>query len=117
MLFRSGFGTFDELFELLTLAQTGKLDRTPLIVLHGASYWREVVNFDALVRHGMITAEDLKLFHIVDSPDEAMAVLQDKLRPEPEPVTPALARSMTATRGVSRTLTDTPPTPGTEKSP
>ena len=57
--FPGGFGTFDELFEILTLAQTRKLDRSIPVFLYGSAYWHEVVNFEALVRHGTIAAEDL----------------------------------------------------------
>src|SRR5438128_9433148 len=73
--FPGGFGTLDELFELLTLSQTGKLDRRMIVILYGSSYWNEIVNFGALVRHGMISAEDLALFRVVDSPTEALDVL------------------------------------------
>lgn len=74
-VFPGGFGTFDELFELLTLQQTGKASRVP-IVLIGGSYWREVVNFEALVAHGMIAERDLDLFDIADDAAEAWALLQ-----------------------------------------
>jgi len=79
-VFPGGFGTMDELFEILTLQQTGKGRPLP-IVLFGASYWRELVNFDALVRHGMIDAADLALFRLVDDPEEAwQALLEGGLR-------------------------------------
>src|SRR5215470_11455084 len=61
VVFPGGYGTLDELFEFLTLCQTGKLVRPILILLYGASYWREIVDFPALVRHGMIAQEDLAL--------------------------------------------------------
>ena len=93
--FPGGFGTLDELFELLTLAQTRKLDRKMLVLLYGSSYWNEIVNFKALVRHGMIQAEDLALFHLVDSPSQALDVLQKGLGTGMEPATPAIARSVT----------------------
>ena len=93
--FPGGFGTLDELFELLTLSQTGKLERPVMVVLYGAAYWKEIIDFDALVRHGMIAADDLELFHVVDSPGDALAILQRGLRPEPERPGPALARSVT----------------------
>jgi len=54
--FPGGFGTLDELTEILTLQQTGKLDRRIVILLYGTAYWKEIINFDALVRHGMISA-------------------------------------------------------------
>jgi uncharacterized protein (TIGR00730 family) len=93
--FPGGFGTLDELFEILTLSQTGKLDRRVIVILYGSSYWNEIVNFKALVRHGMISAEDLALFHVVDSPAEALEVLQRGLATEMAPVTPAIAKSVT----------------------
>ncbi len=74
-----GFGTFDELFETLTLVQTKKIRKRLPIVLFGKAFWDEVVNFDALVRHGTISAEDLSLFHRTDSVDEAFAYITEQL--------------------------------------
>ena len=71
IVFPGGFGTFDELFELLTLVQTQKLRKAMPIVVFGTGYWREVVDFDALVRHGTISARDLDLMHHTDSVDDA----------------------------------------------
>ena len=93
--FPGGFGTLDELFEMLTLAQTRKLDRPMLVLLYGPDYWKEIVDFEALVRHGMIAAEDLKLFRYVDSPTEALDVLTKGLSAEMDACTPAFARSTT----------------------
>ena len=59
VVFPGGFGTLDELFEMLTLTQTQKLERDIPIVLYGSRYWREIINFDALVRHGTIDRADL----------------------------------------------------------
>jgi len=89
VVFPGGFGTFDELFEMLTLAQTRKLDRNMLILLYGAAYWKEVINFEALVRHGVIAAEDLELFSFVDTPAEALARLQKGIVLEPVAAAPA----------------------------
>ncbi|HEY6866045.1 MAG TPA: TIGR00730 family Rossman fold protein [Candidatus Eisenbacteria bacterium] len=94
--FPGGFGTMDELFELLTLVQTGKLERPIVILLYGADYWREIVNFDAMVRHGVIAARDLTLFHFVDTPAAALAALQRGLAPALAPEVPAFARSRTS---------------------
>jgi uncharacterized protein (TIGR00730 family) len=69
--FPGGFGTLDELFETLTLVQTKKMKKPMPIVLFGNDYWNEVVNFDALVRHGTISPEDVNLFYRTDSVDEA----------------------------------------------
>ena len=68
--FPGGFGTFDELFEVTTLRQTGKGRDIP-IVLFDESYWRNVVNFDRLVAEGMIAPEDMKLIAFADTPREA----------------------------------------------
>jgi hypothetical protein len=96
VVFPGGFGTLDELFELLTLSQTGKLDPTVSILLYGADYWREIVDFDALARRGMIAAEDLRLLQFVDSPAAAFEALRRHLRPDDESTAaPALARSVT----------------------
>ncbi len=73
-IFPGGFGTFDEFFEILTLVQTRKAPTVP-IVLFGRDYWREVVNFPALVRHGMVDEADLGLFEMVDDAEEAWAAL------------------------------------------
>jgi uncharacterized protein (TIGR00730 family) len=77
VVFPGGFGTFDELFEVLTLSQTAKTTRIP-VVLFDRSYWSEVVNFDALVRHGVINAADLDLFRYADSGQEAWDVLLEE---------------------------------------
>ena len=81
--FPGGFGTLDELFEILTLAQTRKLDRAIPVLLYGSDYWNEVVNFEALVRHGTIAAEDLGLFEFVDEPGATLARLKSRVRPPP----------------------------------
>jgi uncharacterized protein (TIGR00730 family) len=75
LVFPGGFGTIDELFEILTLRQTGKMRKHLAIVLFGAEFWNEVINFDALVRHGTISREDLQLFHRTDSVDEAFEIV------------------------------------------
>jgi uncharacterized protein (TIGR00730 family) len=94
--FPGGFGTLDELMEMLTLQQTGKLARKTPILLYGPSYWNEVVDFEALVRHGTISREDLALFTFADDTATALRLLQGWLTAEPEPVTPAFAASRTA---------------------
>lgn len=91
--FPGGFGTLDEMMEMLTLSQTGKLERKLVILLYGSSYWREVIDFDALVRHGMISAEDRRLFQFVDDPTTALTVLQQGI--EAAAALPAFARSVT----------------------
>lgn len=75
-VFPGGFGTFDETFELLTLIQTGKIKPIP-IVLFSEEFWTRVVNFDALVEEGVISARDLSLFHFVETAEEAWKIIQD----------------------------------------
>ena len=69
-VFPGGYGTFDELFELLTLVQTGKVRPLP-ILLFGREFWTKVVNFEALVEEGVIAPHDLELFHWCEDPAEA----------------------------------------------
>lgn len=94
--FPGGFGTLDELSDILTLSQTHKLERPIPVLLYGRAYWEEILNLEALVRHGMIDARDLRLVHYVETPDEALAVLRDHLSPAAEATTPAFARTCTA---------------------
>ncbi len=103
VVFPGGFGTLDELSELLTLTQTEKLAKKMIIVLYGTTYWKEILNFDALVRHGMISAGDLDLFQFADDPETGMRLLQEGLTKyylhpalplsERELETPAIAQS------------------------
>lgn len=93
VVFPGGFGTLDEFTEILTLAQTRKLERKVPVILYGRSYWNEIINFEALVRHGMISRADLDLFQFVDDPATALATLQHKLQLEPEAAIPAFAHS------------------------
>lgn len=99
VVFPGGFGTLDELLEMLTLVQTQKLARTVPILLYGSEYWGEIINFDALVRHGMIDASDLSLFVTVDTPDAALSHLQQKLpaRVRTDEPCPAFAASRHST--------------------
>lgn len=68
--FPGGFGTFDELFEILTLVQTRKVKATP-VLLYGSEYWKKLINFDWMVESGTISKRDLACFKYVDSPQEA----------------------------------------------
>ena len=95
VVFPGGFGTLDELMEILTLMQTRKLGRNIPVVLYGSSYWNEIINFDALVRHGMIDSEDLSLFQFADDPATALGLLQTGIAAELEEKTPAIAHSRT----------------------
>jgi uncharacterized protein (TIGR00730 family) len=96
VVFPGGFGTLDELFELLTLVQTKKLSKKITIVLYGSKFWKEIINFDALVKYGTISAVDLELFHFADTPDDAMEILKQALTATaavPEPEVPAISPS------------------------
>jgi uncharacterized protein (TIGR00730 family) len=79
VVFPGGFGTMDELFELLTLVQTRKSSKRMPIVLYGRAFWEDVIDFDALIRWGTIAPSDLSLFHVADRPDEAFAFLTREL--------------------------------------
>jgi uncharacterized protein (TIGR00730 family) len=79
LVFPGGFGTLDELFEVLTLRQTRKMKKHLTVILFGTQYWDEVIDFDALVRHGAINREDLQLFHRTDSVDEAYEITTREL--------------------------------------
>ena len=79
MIFPGGFGTLDELFEILTLAQTQKLAKKILVVIYGSEYWKRLINFDAMIDAGTISAADLDLFRMVDSPEEGFEFLRDGL--------------------------------------
>ena len=107
VVFPGGFGTLDELTEMLTLIQTQKLMKKMVIVLYGSAFWKEIINFDALVKYEMISPEDLELFHFADSVDDAFRILQEGLtkfyletrqRPEEkEEEIPAIAPSQVST--------------------
>lgn len=74
--FPGGFGTFDELFEALTLIQTGRAKRIPLLLFDEA-YWRRVVNFEAMVEEGVISAKDLDLFRYVETAEQAWSIIAE----------------------------------------
>lgn len=79
VIFPGGFGTLDELFEILTLAQTQKLAKKILVVIYGREYWKRIINFQAMMEDGTISPEDLELFKMVDSPEEGFEFLRDGL--------------------------------------
>jgi len=91
--FPGGFGTLDEILEVLTLAQTRKLARRIPVLLFGSAYWREIINFEALVRHGVIEEADLRLFEFVDDVDAALGILQRELQGEATAASPDFAHS------------------------
>jgi len=77
--FPGGFGTLDELFEILTLAQTQKLAKKILVVIYGREYWERLINFQVMSDAGAISPEDLDLFKVVDTPEEGFEYLKDGL--------------------------------------
>jgi uncharacterized protein (TIGR00730 family) len=79
VVFPGGFGTMDELFEILTLVQTRKIERPLSIVLYGKKFWHDFLDFDALVRWGVISPQDIGLFRLCDSPKEAFEHLRKEL--------------------------------------
>ena len=96
VVFPGGYGSLDELMEILTLVQTKKLNKKIIIVLYGSKFWKEVINFEALVRHGTISPDDLNLFEFADDVDTAQRILQEGLikhHLQPEPETPAIAKT------------------------
>jgi uncharacterized protein (TIGR00730 family) len=99
IVFPGGFGTLDEMSEILTLVQTRKLTSGIPILMYGTDYWREVINFDAFAKYGMISPEDLQLFRFVDTPNDAMALLTQALTPTAPDEKPQIAHSRTPERG------------------
>jgi len=79
VIFPGGFGTMDELFEILTLAQTDKLAKKILVIIYGSEYWNKIINFQAFVDAGSVSPQDLELFKVVDDPNEAFEYLRDGL--------------------------------------
>jgi uncharacterized protein (TIGR00730 family) len=96
IVFPGGFGTFDELFETLTLIQTEKIRKKLAVIIYDEKYWKSVINFDALIEHGVINAEDLKLFHFCNDIDTAFNIVKDHLvknflrEKEPEIIEPRI---------------------------
>src|SRR5258708_5592808 len=91
VIFPGGFGTLDELFEILTLVQTQKLAKKVLVMIYGGKeYWQKILNIDALIEFGAVSPEDRDLYRFADSPDEAFNLLREGLmkyhlqRPSPQ---------------------------------
>lgn len=103
VVFPGGFGTLDELSEILTLTQTRKIEKRMIIVLYGSQFWKKILNFDALVEYGMISPEDMNLFQFADDPASALKLLVEGLtehyldpmkeQPQFEHMIPAISKS------------------------
>ena len=100
VIFPGGFGTMDELFEILTLAQTDKLAKKILVIIYGSEYWNRIINFQAFVDAGSVSPQDLELFRIVDTPEDAFEFLKDGLTkyhlggsPKKQEVMPEIAKT------------------------
>jgi hypothetical protein len=90
VVFPGGFGTLDEMFELLTLAQTQKLAKKITVLIYGADYWKSVINLEILAEKGAIAMKDLELFQFADTPEEAFeklkaALIEDMQHPQAGP--------------------------------
>ncbi len=101
VIFPGGFGTLDELFEILTLAQTEKLAKKILVVIYGEEYWNKLINFQTMIDSGVISPHDIDLIRMVNTPEEGFEVLKDgltkyHLMPQPkraEQVMPEIAKT------------------------
>ena len=96
VVFPGGFGTLDELMEILTLVQTQKLEKKMVVLLYGTSFWKEILNFDALVKYDMIAEQDLELLQFADDVHTAFQMLESGLTKyylEPDKEVPAIAKS------------------------
>ncbi len=100
VIFPGGFGTMDELFEILTLAQTDKLAKKILVVIYGSEYWHRVLNFQAFVDAGTVSPQDIELFKFADTPEDAFEFLRDGLtqyhlgeQPKKKEVLPEIAKT------------------------
>ncbi|HEY6764770.1 MAG TPA: TIGR00730 family Rossman fold protein [Candidatus Sulfotelmatobacter sp.] len=103
VIFPGGFGTMDEFFEILTLAQTDKLAKKILVLIYGREYWNRIINFQAFVDAGTVSPQDLNLFHFADTPEEGFEFLRDGLtkhhlggeskKMETREVTPEIAKT------------------------
>jgi len=100
VVFPGGFGTLDELFEILTLVQTDKLSKKINVVLYGREYWEEVLNFKPMAEWGAIADKDLELLHFCDSPGDAFEHLRGHL--VEHHLAPASAQE-TAAPGIAKT--------------
>ncbi len=82
VVFPGGFGTFDELFELLTLRQTKKVVKPLSVIIYGKEYWNSIIDFDKMVEWGVIGENDLNLFHFVDDVEDAFITIRNHFEKE-----------------------------------
>ncbi|MCL2513566.1 MAG: LOG family protein [Oscillospiraceae bacterium] len=82
VIFPGGFGTLDELFEILTLAQTNKMQQTIPFVIFGKDFFNKIINFDMLLEHGLISENDKKLYIVTDDTEEAFCHITAKIKPD-----------------------------------
>jgi uncharacterized protein (TIGR00730 family) len=102
VIFPGGFGTLDEFFEILTLAQTHKLAKKIIVIVYGREYWSRILNLEAMADAGAISPEDTKLFTFADTPEEAFEALKEgltkyHLQPQAKPVVeegPEIAKTL-----------------------
>src|SRR5512146_176292 len=107
VVFPGGFGTLDEMFEILTLAQTEKLAKKITVVVYGHEYWKKVLNLEALADAGAISPDDVHLFHYVDTPEQGFEILKDHLTTyhlNAPPPAPQKAPEIARTRGLNNGL-------------
>jgi uncharacterized protein (TIGR00730 family) len=102
VVFPGGFGTLDEMFELLTLAQTHKLAKKITVVIYGSAYWKSVINLEAMADRGAIALKDLDLFRFADTPEEAFELLKEGLADYLKPGGAAELASAAELGGASR---------------
>lgn len=79
IVFPGGYGTIDEMMEILTLRQTGKMKKPRLIILYSSEYWKKVINFDFLIEMGMIGRNDTKIFYFAETPEQAFDIIKSQL--------------------------------------
>lgn len=80
IVFPGGFGTLDELCEMITMLQTGKNDHNIPIILYGSEFWKNVLNFETLVNFGTVSTEDLDIFHTIDDINEAYDYITEEMQ-------------------------------------
>jgi predicted Rossmann-fold nucleotide-binding protein len=90
IVFPGGFGTMDEMWEMMTLSQTGKMNKNTLILIYGRKYWNDVLNLKAMVRWGTINREEFGKLSFADTVDEAFETVRERLEESGLPVDPVL---------------------------